>query len=394
MLASLDPLSLMFTNGLLTLVVAAVLWVSCIGLREAGQGVGWWIAGDVTLSLARWLFLAELPRGADVSAVPILALPGMLWMLGMFWHLEALRHAAGRRTSPAALLAQALAVLGLFGAPALLLDTLGQRAIWLYCLMTAASAITLRALWPMRKFWGARLIGAMMVLVMVFLPFRILSLLLTSVAEGTDSANANLLRAQAAWAPMLLDMVISLSLSTGFLLLLQERLRERVERLVITDALTGALNRHGLMPMLTREIAAAQRHRRPLSLVLFDLDHFKLVNDRHGHAVGDSVLTGFATRVQSLVRRSDLFGRWGGEEFLLVLPDTPLDVALAAAERIRAQVSARPVAGDAPLVTVSGGVASTGETPEGPLDLTALLDRADQRMYLAKRQRNLVLAAH
>lgn len=114
MLASLDPLSLIFTNGLLSLVVAEVLWVSRIGLREGGQGVGWWIADDVILSLARWLFLAELPRGADAPTVPILALPGMLWMLGVLWHLDALRQAARRRTRPAALLAQALAVLVLF----------------------------------------------------------------------------------------------------------------------------------------------------------------------------------------------------------------------------------------------------------------------------------------
>ena len=246
--------------------------------------------------------------------------------------------------------------------------------------MAAASAITLHALWPMRKSWGARLFGAMMVLAMVFLPLRILSLLLLWVAEGADSANATLLRAQAAGAPMLVDMVIALSGVHRLPAAAAKRLRERVERLVVTDALTGALNRHGLMPMLEREIAAAQRHRRPLSVVLFDLDHFKRVNDRHGHAVGDSVLADFAARVQTFVRRSDLFGRWGGEEFLLVLPDTPLTTALATAERIRAEVSQRPLAAGVPLATVSGGVGSTGETPDGPLDLAALLERADQRM--------------
>jgi diguanylate cyclase (GGDEF)-like protein len=126
---------------------------------------------------------------------------------------------------------------------------------------------------------------------------------------------------------------------------------------------------------------------------MFDLDHFKRVNDVHGHAMGDTVLAGFAACATALMRGGDMIGRWGGEEFLLVLPDTTASDAKVVAERIREGVAKEPVAQGAPLVTVSGGIASFLEVRDRTQAMLEMLEMADRRLYIAKRQRNLVVSS-
>ena len=166
---------------------------------------------------------------------------------------------------------------------------------------------------------------------------------------------------------------------------------DQVQRLASHDELTGSLNRRALMAGLDRERARAERSGAPFSIGMIDLDHFKAVNDAHGHGVGDEVLRGFAGTVHATMRATDLFGRYGGEEFLVVLAGTELPAALEALERIRTAVQARDWSGIAPGLaqTVSAGVASfrKGDTVE------QLLHRADQALYEAKRAgRNCVVA--
>jgi two-component system, cell cycle response regulator len=159
---------------------------------------------------------------------------------------------------------------------------------------------------------------------------------------------------------------------------------EEIYRLTIMDALTGIHNKRYLLEWLETELTRSERHHRPLSLILFDLDHFKRVNDDLGHLAGDYTLRDIAGCVQQTVRRGELFARYGGEEFAVALPETTRDQALATAERIRALVEAHPVRfGDQTLsVTISLGVAATvGETPLSPEGLIAL---ADGKLYEAK----------
>ncbi|HEY0957627.1 MAG TPA: GGDEF domain-containing protein [Roseateles sp.] len=161
-----------------------------------------------------------------------------------------------------------------------------------------------------------------------------------------------------------------------------------MEHQAATDALTGLPNRRSLDRALAAQLALAQREGRPLSLLMLDLDHFKAVNDTHGHAVGDAVLRSFAQRVQAQLRPSDVCARYGGEEFVVLLSGTAELLAVHAAERLRRAVA------DSPLVpgvsiTVSVGVAcwQTGK------DAATLLARADAAMYAAKRAgRNRVIA--
>lgn len=165
--------------------------------------------------------------------------------------------------------------------------------------------------------------------------------------------------------------------SVALVLLATERLREELELLATRDSLTNALTRRSMNEACQREMDRSQRNGRPLSMLLVDLDHFKQINDRHGHLEGDRVLVRFAQQVTSILRKPDSFGRFGGEEFILLLPETNLHDAQLVAERIRA------MAADAaqPFCTVSIGVATlnAGETL-----FESLLARADQGVYLAK----------
>jgi len=149
-----------------------------------------------------------------------------------------------------------------------------------------------------------------------------------------------------------------------------------------TDALTGFFNQRYFHETLRRESLRAQRYDRRLALVIVDLDDFKAVNDRHGHAVGDEVLVGIASLLRSRLRPRDSAGRIGGEEFLLLLPNTDADGARAVVDRLReAAAHCAPSAAQPALrVTFSAGVAAAaaGETVE------ALYARADQALYLAK----------
>jgi diguanylate cyclase (GGDEF)-like protein len=167
---------------------------------------------------------------------------------------------------------------------------------------------------------------------------------------------------------------------------------EAVARLALSDALTGLPNRRALEAALAREIARARREGAPLSVVALDVDHFKRVNDAHGHAAGDAVLAAVAARAAGALRAGDLLARVGGEEFLALLPGAALAAAAEAAERVRARLAEAPVvAGALSLaVTVSLGCAALEDGDAGG---AALVARADARLYAAKRGgRNRVCA--
>lgn len=149
-----------------------------------------------------------------------------------------------------------------------------------------------------------------------------------------------------------------------------------------TDPLTRIANRRRLDDELGRAMAQARRHGQPLSAILVDLDHFKTVNDTFGHDVGDAVLVATVARMHQVVRSGDLLGRWGGEEFMLLAPQTGYAEACALAERCRASIAATPGADGVPVVTASLGVATLGPDE----DARALLRRADLALYTAKRE--------
>jgi two-component system, cell cycle response regulator len=175
-----------------------------------------------------------------------------------------------------------------------------------------------------------------------------------------------------------------------------DRLRDKVQHSIeasIVDPLTGLNNRRFLENHLAATLEQARSRRKPVSLMILDIDHFKQVNDTYGHQAGDEVLKGFAERIRGIIRGGDLLCRLGGEEFIVVMPNVPLEVARKVAERARISIEEAPFVidetGRAIPVTVSIGLADRGREA----DAVALYKRADRALYRSKAEgRNRVTA--
>jgi len=173
----------------------------------------------------------------------------------------------------------------------------------------------------------------------------------------------------------------------------QLRLQRELQRLAHLDSLTGVCNRGRFVEQLGIELQRSRRHARPFSLVLFDIDHFKQVNDSFGHAAGDAVLRRLADVVQGQLRSSDVLGRLGGEEFGLLLPETGLDAAIRVAERFREAIESLQIFQDDRRICVTVSVGVTTQMPDDTGD--RILARADEAMYEGKRgSRNKTVAWH
>ena len=163
----------------------------------------------------------------------------------------------------------------------------------------------------------------------------------------------------------------------------EAQFHEEIYRMTIFDGLTGAYNRRHLHEFLDREVARSARYGAPLILAILDLDHFKSINDEHGHPAGDHVLQKVAAAARALVRREQLFARYGGEEFALVMPELDLEQARGCCERLRETIATEPIMhGTARIpVTVSAGVAQLEKSMSGD----GLIAAADAELYRAKR---------
>ncbi len=179
----------------------------------------------------------------------------------------------------------------------------------------------------------------------------------------------------------------------GFMLLQKERADREALRMATMDPLTGAYNRSTFHEIAEREISRARRAGQPLSIIMVDIDHFRPVNESFGVHAGDELLQKIAALIRTALRKEDMLVRYGGEEFLVMLPEVPGPGAVVVAGRIRKAVEAEPleVAGKSVALTVSVGVSA--RLDEGPESIESLLARADQALSLAKqRGRNRVVA--
>lgn len=159
--------------------------------------------------------------------------------------------------------------------------------------------------------------------------------------------------------------------------------QRKLRRLATVDSLTGLLNRRHGTYLAEKEIARFQRAGHPVAFMLLDVDHFKMINDHHGHETGDIVLTSIGQIIPAQLRAQDLVARWGGEEFLVILPGTGIDSAMASAERLREALRSydwKAVVGKPIQVTISVGVSELCESD----DMASVIRRADQALYRGK----------
>lgn len=172
-----------------------------------------------------------------------------------------------------------------------------------------------------------------------------------------------------------------LTLSLGFMLMVNHRLRLALEHAAAHDSLTGLFRREAFFETLEKEMARSHRYGEPLSILMIDLDDFKTINDQYGHLEGDRVIADFSRKAQQELRTNDVMGRYGGEEFIIVLPNTVQIGAYMIAERIRSLLS-EARSDDLPRYTVSIGIATTQGNQHG---VKGFISKADQALYVAKK---------
>jgi diguanylate cyclase (GGDEF)-like protein len=183
---------------------------------------------------------------------------------------------------------------------------------------------------------------------------------------------------------MIIDQASGILIYFGYIAMANERAVLTIERLADTDPLTGLVNRRGLQTALAQLQSTVPSHVSS-GVLLADIDHFKLINDTHGHEAGDAVLVVFAQRLRKALRVGDIVARWGGEEFLAILPQTDRDQLAAIAERLRSAVESEPFTlpdGSAIRVTVSVGVSEMAPVIG---QLEAATREADAALYEAKK---------
>ena len=352
--------------------ILAALWVIHRGMR----GVGLWAAGAFAIALGVlgiYLHSGALPSGMLVAANTCIIIGYVL----TWWGIEAFFD----RRLPY--------YLGLV----IVVGTVVAQA---YFTLTGNSRIRIVVLLACFALMSALRVYSMLRDVRAGTRF---SQILASTALGLHAAYY-LAVATAVWAlppverplaqvPLagwlfLIPMLLSIAVAFSVILLINQRIAVRLEETARRDILTDALTRRALEETGIAEIARIQRHPAPLSLLLFDIDHFKLVNDQYGHAAGDAALRQFATAVRRCLRREDVFGRLGGEEFCALLPNTTVEGAAQLAERIRQTIAdlAVEAGGHRLSLKVSIGVSAFGDHAGSWHDL---VNQADAAMYAAKR---------
>lgn len=165
---------------------------------------------------------------------------------------------------------------------------------------------------------------------------------------------------------------------------LRKRTQAKLEELSRKDPLTGLFNRRHFFELAEREFIRSRRYNRPVSMIMIDLDHFKIVNDTHGHLVGDQILSQIGARILQNSREVDIVGRYGGEEFLILLPETTLDDAMILAQRIFSSLSKKPVNTSSLMLPVEVSIGVSSCENQKDLSLYELIEQADKALYRAK----------
>ncbi|MDK9702333.1 MAG: GGDEF domain-containing protein [Sulfuritalea sp.] len=371
-----DPRTFLLVANLLGMFCALVLWVQARSFPDDINGLGDWALAVVLIGSASGL--ASM-RGifADVFSI-VVASTALL--LGQYLLIVGLQRYAGQepRWRPA-------------------LDGIGAVVIlivWLtYGSHSYQGRIFIMSLAHMGLFsigavlaWrakptgiGSRFLTAFFVLGVLVAVWR-LTTLTVAVDQSDEIFDRNLI--QQVYLGMFSLGV--LGLSVGFILLTNERLRAELEFMATRDPMTGALNRRAFFAQAEVEWARSMRARRPLATIASDIDFFKKVNDTYGHHVGDLVIKDFTSRAAQMLRLPDVLARFGGEEFVILLPDTGLAEARKVAERIRGEIEIHRNK-ELPAYTVSIGLSvAQGEAGQAA-DIEALIAEADAALYRAKQ---------
>lgn len=368
--------TLFFLAGVMVFLYAGMQPIAYFMTPDT-PGIGKWAAGNALCGLGVLLILSRafLPLVLTVVAANTAILAGFCLMLA------GVRRFNGNAPLPAWPFAL---LFGLY-LPVLLFFTYARNDVAartiLFCVVNAVLSL-LVAREATLSFRGRSLVrwtyAAVLILHALFCLLR--AFVVSSMIAPGDFLGGGLLVREA----LLESLVFFFSLSLAFALMLMHRLSEENRSLAEQDPLTGLLNRRFFMALAERERARAARAGSVFSLATLDIDHFKVINDTHGHASGDLALKTVSEKLSNLLRKSDLVGRMGGDEFLVLLPDTPASGARIAVEKILAALRESPIRCDGRTIplTASAGI-SWSDCGKEPLDL--VLREADAALYESKR---------
>lgn len=372
----IDPRTFLLVANLLGLLCALVLWVQAKSFPADIHGLSHWALAVVLIGSAAGL--ASL-RGLVHDGISIVLASG-LELVGQLLLIIGLQRYAGREPvwRP---------TLDIVGAVLLLIILLTfatrsyQGRIFIMALVHVGFfGYGAWLSWHAEpRGFGSRFLAAAFLLGVAVALWRLVTLS-AGGAEADDVFDRNLV--QQAYLGMFSLGVLGLSI--GFILLANERLRVELEFMATRDPMTGLLNRRAFFTRAAVEWARAVRSGRPLAVITADIDFFKKVNDTWGHHVGDLVIKDFGTRAAHLLRVPDILARFGGEEFVILLPETDLESALHVAERIRQEVGTHRDKALPPYTASLGVAVARGRAGEAA-DIEALIAAADVALYRAKQ---------
>lgn len=369
-MTNLDPRSLIAMAGLMASLMAVVLYFMRRYYPPSIQGIGYWASAPLMWLGATVLFSG---RGVFPDLLSLVAANTLLLLGTTAYYIGCRRflgHDGGWRLwGTVAALAALLFTWLTYGHPSYPLR-LGSFTALMICIYAANLRFLLR---HGGKRFPVRLVEVVLALHIAVLAVRLSTTLVGRA--GSDLMEPSLYQTLYIGAYVLTVLMLSI----GAVLMATDRLTTELNHLATHDALTHTLNRRALLERFEEELARSQRTGRGPAIMMLDLDHFKTVNDTLGHQHGDAVLVHFVERTQAVLRRADRLGRYGGEEFLVLLPETDLDAARGVAQRIHTAAAS----GHALDCQLSIGVT----TWHGPGDtIDAMLARADKALYQAKAQ--------
>ncbi len=365
---SLDLRGVILLAGAMGALMSLVIYFMRRGYPSNIGGLGYWAIGPAVIFLSTLLFGARdiLPELLTVTTANLLLLLGVFSLY--FGSVRFYRQTIdARRWIAAIIVVIAVTSWYTFAKP-----NYNARLLLIACFM---GFIFIRHALLIARFGGTSFSARFTLLVSVTEAL----VLLLRAASALATESTNLLQSSPIQSIYITAYAVAmLMLTVGLVLLAADRLRSELEHLATHDPLTGILTRRALLDRCALELARCLRHDRSMALLMLDLDHFKAVNDQHGHLVGDHVILNFVARTSGLLRQIDSFGRFGGEEFIVLLPETNPTDAMVVAERIRAAVA---TPSELPAYTVSIGVTTRSY---GDTTVDELLARADKALYQAK----------
>jgi diguanylate cyclase (GGDEF)-like protein len=370
--SELDPRSLIFVAGLLGLLCLAILFMMRRSFPPTIGGLVYWSRGLFGMVVASGLFglTGVIPEFFCVVLANTMLVAGIMSFYAGFRHFAGMPIRARTMGIVLAMLTCYVAwftyVDNNYPARAMLV-TLTDTVLFYACTLLVARTS------------GNTIAGRFTCL--VFAAIGTISLVRAGMLAAALDTPSDVLGATFTQKAYLAAMAFSvLAITLGAMMLANERLRTALEFIASHDQLTDAFARTAFIELLTKEVSRSHRNGQPIALLMFDLDNFKAINDRFGHVTGDRVIIDFVQRTREMLRNIDSIGRYGGEEFVALLPETTIDEARAIAERVCKGIAAG-TSSDLPPYTVSVGVSGASN---GCAEANTLLSKADEALYRAK----------